>query len=178
MNRKFIFKKISSEEFDKLKPLFPDTEEKWIKYRNQRLKQIAEKDIDVYAIEHCGRFIGEVTAIYSNHALPTETIPHVRAYFEAFRVDVRYRNKGLGQGLMDFAVKALEKQGYSQFTIGVEENNAIAKHIYEKFGFTEAIDYGRGDEYYTSNYTLYLKKQRCAKSLKNKAPPKSSFQTV
>lgn len=158
MKTEYIFKKISSDEFNKLKPLFPDTEEKWIKYKNQRLKQFEEKDIDVYAIEHCSEFIGEVTAIYSNHSLPTETIPHIRAYFEAFRVDGRYHNKGLGQGLMKFALDDLKKQGYSEFTIGVEEDNAAAKHIYEKLGFTEAIDYGHGDEYDVSDYTLYLRK--------------------
>ncbi len=158
MKTQYIYKKITSDEFSKLKPLFPDTEEKWQKYKNQRLKQFEEKDIDVYTIEHCGELIGEVTAIYSNHTLPTETIPSVRAYFSAFRVREEYQNRGLGQGLLEYAVDDLKKRGYSEFTIGVEADNEIAKHIYFKLGFTEEIDHGRGDEYDPCDYTLYLKR--------------------
>lgn len=153
----YIFKKIEITEFDKLKGLFPDTEEKWIKYREQRLKQFDENDIDVYVIEHNGKFIGEVTALYSNHSLSTETIPNVRAYFEAFRLERDYQNKGFGQELMRYAIKDLEDRGYTQFTIGVEEDNEIAKHIYFKFGFTEAINHGHGSKLYPCEYTLYLK---------------------
>ncbi len=158
MKEHYIYKKITSEHFSKLKPLFPDTEEKWQKYKAMRLKQFDENDIDVYVIEHCGRFIGEITAIYSNGTLPTETIPHIRAYFSAFRVDEEYQNEGLGQGLLNFAIEDLEKQGFTEFTIGVEEDNAIAKHIYSKLGFTEAIDQGHGDEYDPTDYTLYLRR--------------------
>ena len=35
-----IIKKILKEEFINLKELFPGNEELWIKYKNQRLKQI------------------------------------------------------------------------------------------------------------------------------------------
>lgn len=158
MKKGFVSKKITPNEFHKLKPLFPDTEEKWQKYKAMRLKQFDEKDIDVYVIEHCGRFIGEITAIYSNGTLLTETIPHIRAYFSAFRVNEEYQNEGLGQELMKFALEDLEKQGFTEFTIGVEEDNAIAKHIYFKLGFTEAIDQGHGDEYDPTDYTLYLRR--------------------
>ncbi len=158
MKTQYTYKKIASDEFGKLKPLFPDTEEKWQKYSNQRLKQFEEKDIDVYTIEHDGSFIGEVTAIYSNHTLPTETIPNVRAYFEAFRVSEEHQNKGLGQGLMKYAINDLKKRGYSEFTIGVEEDNEVAKHIYFKLGFTEEIDRGHGNEFDPCDYTLYLKR--------------------
>lgn len=47
--------------------------------------------------------------------------------------------------------------GYTEFTIGVENDNEIAKHIYFKLGFTNAIDKGHGDEFDPSEYTLYLK---------------------
>ena len=49
---------------------------------------------------------------------------------------------------------------YKEFTIGVEEDNEKAKHIYFKYGFTEAIDYGKGDEFDPTEYTLYLKKEK------------------
>lgn len=158
MTAQYSYRKITSDEFSKLKPLFPDTEEKWQKYSDQQLKQFEERDIDVYAIEHGGEFIGEITAIYSNHTLPTETIPYIRAYFEAFRVREEYQNKGLGQGLMEYAIDDLKKRGYSEFTIGVEEDNEVAKHIYFKLGFTEVVGHGHGNEFDPCDYTLYLKK--------------------
>lgn len=37
------FRKIKIEEFEKLKELFPDSEEMWIKYKNKRLKQFEKK---------------------------------------------------------------------------------------------------------------------------------------
>lgn len=153
----YTFRKITFAEFDKLNLLFPDSHEQWIKYKNQRLKQFEKKDIDVYVIEHCSRFIGEITAIYSNYSLSTETIPNVRAYFSTFRLEEKYQGMGLGQELMRFALDDLTKRGYTQFTIGVEEDNEAAKHIYFKLGFTREIDHGCGDEFDPTDYTLYLK---------------------
>ena len=158
MTAQFSYRKINSEEFIKLKPLFPDTEEMWQKYSAQQLKLFEEKKIDKYVIEFDSKFIGEVTAYYVSHTLPAETIPNVRAYFEAFRVCDEHQNKGLGQGLMEFAIDDLKKRGYSEFTIGVEEDNKIAKHIYFKLGFTEVVGYGHGNEFDPCDYTLYLKR--------------------
>ena len=39
----------------------------------------------------------------------------------------------------------------------VLETNEIAKHIYFKNGFTEAIEKGHGDEFDPTDYTLYMK---------------------
>lgn len=153
----YTFRKITFAEFDKLNPLFPDSHEQWIKYKDQRMKQFDKKDIDVYVIEHSGRFIGEVSAFYSCYSLSTEAIPNVRAYLSTFRLEEKYQGKGLGQELMRFALDDLAKRGYTQFTIGVEEDNEAAKHIYFKLGFTMEIDHGCGDEFDPTDYTLYLK---------------------
>ena len=158
MGEHFSYRKITSDEFFKLKPLFPDTEEMWQKYSAIRLKLFEEKETDIYVIEHGGEFIGEVSVNYSSHTLPAETVPNVRAYFEAFRVSDKHQNKGLGQKLMGFAIEDLKKKGYSEFTIGVEEDNEVAKHIYFKLGFTEVVGYGHGNEFDPCDYTLYLKK--------------------
>lgn len=79
-------------------------------------------------------------------------------YFEAFRLDKKYQRKGLGQKLIQFTLNDLENRGYTEFTIGVEEDNDIAKHIYYKFGFTILIDKGHGNEYDPCEYILYMKK--------------------
>ena len=155
-----IIRKILKEEFIKLKELFPGNEELWIKYKNQRLKEFENNEIDVYVIEENKKFIGEITVNYISHDLETETIPNIRVYFEAYRIDKKYQGRGLGQKLMEYVINDLKQKGYKEFTIGVEEDNEKAKHIYFKYGFTEAIDYGKGDEFDPTEYTLYLKKEK------------------
>ena len=156
----YTFKKIEKEEFVKLRRLFPDNDIMWEKFKNKRLNQFDESDIDIYVIEINNEFIGEISVNYSNHDLETETIPGVRVYLEAFRLEAKYQGQGLGQQLIEYAISDLEKRGYSEFTIGVEEDNDIAKHIYFKYGFTEAIDQGHGNEYDPCDYTLYMKKKK------------------
>lgn len=153
-----IIRKILKEEFIKLKDLFPGNEELWIKYKEQRLQQFENKEIDVYVIEEDEKFIGELTVNYISHDLLAETIPNIRIYFEAFRIDKKYQGKGLGQKLMEYTINDLKEKGFNEFTIGVEDDNEKAKHIYFKYGFTKAIDYGKGDEFDPTDYTLYLKK--------------------
>ena len=154
-----IIRKILKEEFKGLKELFPGNEELWEKYESQRLKEFDNKEIDVYVIEEDEKFIGELTVNYISHDLPSETIPNIRVYFEAFRIDKKYQGKGLGQKLIEYVINDLKLNGYIEFTIGVEEDNKKAKHIYFKYGFTKAIDYGKGDEFDPTDYTLYLKKE-------------------
>ncbi len=151
------FRKITIEEFEKLKRLFPNNEDMWIKYKKKRLEQLKKQEIDVFIIEEDEKTIGEITVNYRNNTLETETIPNRRVYLEAFRVDKKYQGQGLGQKLINYCIEYLTNKGYTEFTIGVEDDNEIAKHIYFKLGFNKAIDKGHGDEFDPSEYTLYLK---------------------
>lgn len=153
-----IFRPIKIEEFDKLFELFPDSEELWKKYREKRLKELANHETDTYVIEENGKFIGEISVNYICHDLETEAIPNQRVYLQAYRVAKNLQKNGLGQELLKFVLTDLEKKGYTEFTIGVEEDNEIAKHIYFKYGFTEAIDIGHGDEFDPTDYTLYMRR--------------------
>lgn len=150
-------RKIKVEEFENLKELFPGNDEMWNKYKKGKMEELKNKVIETVVIENDNKFIGEITINYINHDLQTETIPNKRVYFEAFRVEKPYQGQGLGQKLINYCIDYLSKIGYTEFTIGVEEDNEIAKHIYFKLGFTEAIDKGHGDEFDPSEYTLYLK---------------------
>ena len=156
----YKIKKISIDEFDKLYDLFPtnyNREYVWKKYREMRLKELSNKETDTYVIEYDNKFIGEISVNYICHDLDTEAIPNRRVYLQAYRVDKKYRGSGLGQELIKYVLEDLEKQGYYEFTIGVEEDNEIAKHIYFKYGFTEEIDKGRGDVFDPTDYTLYMR---------------------
>lgn len=98
------FRKIKIEEFEKLKKLFPDNEEMWIKYKKKRLEQFEQEEVDVFVIENDKKFIGEITVNYKSHQLETETIPNRRVYLEAFRVDKKYQGQGLGQKLINYCI--------------------------------------------------------------------------
>lgn len=157
---KNTFRTITKEEFDHLRPLFPGGEEMWRKYREMRFQEFDNKEIDVYVLQRGRAFLGELTIHYTSKDLPTETIPHRRVYLQAFRLDKSCQGQGLGQQLMAFALSDLEQKGYTEFTVGVEEDNEKAKHIYFKYGFTQAIDKGCGDELDPTDYTLYLRTVR------------------
>lgn len=153
-----VFRRIAWDEFDGLHRLFPDNEQMWQKYREMRRKEFVRRETDVYVIQQNGAFVGEVTASYTSHTLAAEAIPGQRAYLQAYRLEEDHQGRGLGQKLLQFALSDLEQRGYTEFTIGVEEENERAKHIYFKLGFTEMIDKGRGDEFDPTDYTLYLRR--------------------
>lgn len=62
-----------------------------------------------------------------------------RAYLSAFRVRKERQGLGYGQFLMREVIRIIEEAGYREITIGVEDDNPRAKHMYRKFGFTEFI---------------------------------------
>ena len=152
-----IFRKIEKDEFDRLRDLFPDNEQMWLKYRDKRWKEFDQKEIDVYVIEQNHDFIGELSVHYKSRDLASEAIPNQRVYLHTFRLDKKHHGLGLGQKLIQFVLSDLERQGYTEFTVGVDEDNKRAKHIYWKLGFTKAIDKGYGDELDPSDYTLYMR---------------------
>lgn len=155
----YIYRKILPDEFYKLADLFPGDKQLWLEYYDMRMKDFENHETDTYVIEHGNRFIGEVTINYVCHDLPTEAIPNQRVYLEAFRLEKEHQGKGLGQKLIQYVLTDLENKGYTEFSIGVEDDNEIAKHIYFKFGFTEEIDKGHGDKFDPTDYTLYLRKK-------------------
>lgn len=157
-NKEISIRKLRMEEFDRLKPLFPDSDEKWDGYRKKRLEQFRRHDADTYIMEASGACIGELSANYSSRALAEEAVPQQRVYLDTFRLTKAYRGAGLGQKLLRYALDDLEARGFTEFTIGVEEDNKIARHIYSKFGFTVPVAQGHGSLYDPCDYTLYLRK--------------------
>ena len=153
----FNFRKLKKEEFDKLRHSFNDTDELWEKYKAMRMEQYNQNDVDTYIVEFNDQVVGEVTVNYSSHDLEAEAIPNQRVYVQAFRIEPAYQGYGLGQKLMNYMLFDLENKGITEFTIGVEDDNEVAKHIYFKYGFTEEIDHGKGDEFDPTDYILYMK---------------------
>lgn len=155
------YRKINLEEVDKLKNLYKY--ENFEEFKKQIIDDISNGIKDIYVITENENLIGEITVTYKSD-LPNETIPNIRVYLSAFRVHKDYRDQGLGKKLLKHVISELENKGITEFTVGVEDDNERAKHIYEKFDFTEIID--RGEETVkgrTYQYNLLLRKSNTKK---------------
>lgn len=140
-------KKASANNIGELSDLFPNDLE-------SRIQQVKDGIIDIYYVEHNGCPVGRLIANYDNQHLNNETIPGVRVCLSHFILFKDYRNKRLGGKLLAFALHDLRARGYKEFTVGVEEKNHIAKHLYGKNGFTEIINHGSDP----CEYNLFLLK--------------------
>lgn len=150
-----IARKVKISEIDKLNPLFQANDQK--KFIEQRMKKIENGTIDIYILEENDNFIAEVTIVYDKQKYADYTIPNQRVYVEALRVLSEYQGKGLGQYFMKEVMRMVKEDGYTEMTIGVEDDNCNAKHIYEKLGFTEFIKRDKGSfegEHYEYDVTM------------------------
>ena len=114
-------------------------------------------EIDIFCLFKEGRLIGELRVMYENRDKQM-TARGVRAYLYAFRVQESVQGNGYGKYLLNEVIKLLAEKGYDEFTVGVEDDNARAIHIYRTFGFGELIA-RKAEEYqgYSYEYNLYLK---------------------
>ena len=113
--------------------------------------------IDIFVMFVKGRPIGELHAAYKSD--DERAVKGKRAYLFAFRIHEDYQGRGLGKQLLKSVIDTLINQGYTEFTVGVEDDNDRAKHIYDSFGFTKLIarkfEEYQGDGY---EYRLYLRR--------------------
>jgi Acetyltransferases len=132
-----IVRKIKIEEIYKLSPLFQVTNQEV--FMNNRADKIKRRVLDIYVLEENNRVIAEVTIVYDEKHYEDYTIPNQRVYVEALRVLPEYQGKGLGTYFLREVINQVRAEGYAEMTIGVEDDNLKAKHIYRKLGFTEFI---------------------------------------
>lgn len=123
----------------------------------ENTRDINKGKIDIFGLFQENRLIGEIHVAYI-HDDDRFAVKNKRAYLFAFRIHKNFQGKGYGQFLMNEVVSILSEKGYSEFTIGVEDDNEMAIHIYSKLGFTQLI--GRLSEEYQGDsyeYGLYLR---------------------
>ena len=124
----------------------------------ENAQRIENRVIDIFGLFDKKMLLGELRVMYENKDKQMAA-RGVRAYLYAFRVREIVQGKGYGKYLLDQVIRQLEEMGYREFTIGVEDDNNRAIHIYETFGFDELVDRKR-EEYQGSSYeyNLYLKR--------------------
>lgn len=123
----------------------------------QNKRDMNNGTIDIFVMFYDDRPIGELHTAYESD--DERAIKRKRAYLFAFRIHEDYQGRGYGKQLLQNVIDTLYKNGYTEFTVGVEDENDRARHIYDSFGFTELIarkyEEYQGDGY---EYGLYLRR--------------------
>ena len=113
--------------------------------------------IDIFVLYENNTLIGELRARYESDD-ESYAIRNRRAYLYAFRIREGFRSKGYGTHLLKYVISELQAKGYCEFTVGVEDDNLRAIHMYQSLGFNELLlrqqEEYQGDKY---EYNLYLK---------------------
>ncbi|MBQ8371382.1 MAG: GNAT family N-acetyltransferase [Clostridia bacterium] len=114
--------------------------------------------IDIFVLYDKDVLIGELHVRYESDD-ENYAIRGRRAYMFAFRIREDFQNKGYGTYLLKTVLSLLKENGYCEFTVGVEDDNFRAIHMYQALGFNEVLlrkqEEYQGDAY---EYNLYLKR--------------------
>lgn len=115
--------------------------------------------IDIFVLYENDVLVGELHVMYESDD-ENYAVRGRRAYMFAFRVREGFQNKGYGTYLLKSVLGILKEDGYSEFTVGVEDDNLRAIHMYQTLEFTEFVlrkqEEYQGDAY---EYNLYLKRE-------------------
>lgn len=124
----------------------------------ENTENIQNGSIDIFVLYDKGILIGELHVLYESDD-ESYAVRGRRAYLFAFRVRKEFQNQGYGTYLLKEVLSLLKKNGYCEFTVGAEDDNFRAKHMYRALGFDELLlrkqEEYQGDVY---EYNLYLKR--------------------
>ena len=87
--------------------------------------------IDIFVLYDEDVLVGELHVMYESDD-ENYAIRDRRAYLFAFRIREAFQNKGYGTYLLKTVLESLKENGYCEFTVGVEDDNFRAIHMYQK----------------------------------------------
>ena len=113
-------------------------------------RRIASGKHSIFLLLDGDDLIGELHVTWRSND-PRIAIDGQRAYLSAFRIREDKQGYGFGSHLLDSVIRVIDQGMYQEITVGVEDDNPRARHMYEKRGFTRRIARCResyqGDEY-------------------------------
>ena len=148
---------MSAAELNALTALFDYNDVPAMIAENTRL--IESGAFSIYLLFEGSELIGELHVTWRSDD-PLAAIDGQRAYLSAYRIREDRQGLGYGQYLLREVIRLIEEAGYREITIGVEEDNARANHLYRKFGFTEFVE-RRSECYQGDAYEYDLLLRRC-----------------
>jgi len=112
------------------------------------LSEIERENVEFWTIDDSGNLIGELY-IFWNSLDKDEADGFKRAYLCAFRISKEHQGKGLGSKLMSRVLSRIKEKGYSEVTIGIDnEDYDKLNAMYKNFGFTEYVKDKLQDDHY------------------------------
>jgi ribosomal protein S18 acetylase RimI-like enzyme len=146
---------LAPEELGSLLSLFDYRDPKEMLAENTRA--ILSGEISVFVLREGEHLLGELR-VRRRSPDPRFASEGRRAYLYAFRIREEAQGQGLGTRLLGAVLSSLAREGYREFTVGVEDENQAARRLYERHGFTEPLarieESYQGDRY---EYTLLLR---------------------
>lgn len=121
----FKVRSLGESDLPSLTQLFKYNDEAEMLISNKEALEKGEEEI--FGLYAGKRLIGELHVKYISED-KREAVKGKRAYLFAFCVHNNFRNKGLGQRLMKNVLDILAERGYTEFTVGVEDDNERALH--------------------------------------------------
>ena len=156
MSNSLTIRPIQPDELRRLTALFDYNDVPAMIAENARL--IESGDFSIYLLFEGSDLIGEIHVTWRSSD-PLAAIDGRRAYLSAFRIREERQGLGYGQHLLRGIIRLIEEAGYREITIGVEDDNARARHIYRKLGFIAFLERRQeswqGDAY---EYDLLLRR--------------------
>jgi len=101
-----------------------------------------------------GTFIAQGDLVYDSGD-PDYSIPGQRVYLSRMVVKHERRGQGIGTAMVAFLCEEAKRQGFNEISLGVNKDNAAARHIYAKAGF-DTLLYDGEDEH--GAYVKLMKK--------------------
>ncbi len=148
---KGVIEKLALEEYDRCGEIW---DMKKFPYTEQFRREIAAGNRVVYIYKENGAFLGEIAYVLHMDA-PDYTIENRRIYISRLLVKSTHRGRGIGSALLDFVLAEVQKQGFTEASVGVDKANAAARHLYRKKGFTTVLFDGEDE---AGAYVKLLKK--------------------
>ena len=105
---------------------------RWRKWR----REVRTGNRANYIYAEDGEFLGEGSLVFENKD-PDYTIPGQRIYLSRMVVKPEARDRGIGGILLEHLCEEAKRMGYQEISLGVNLENARARHLYEKHGFAE-----------------------------------------
>lgn len=127
--------------------------------KNYFVRGMEKRNIEFWTVENPedNALIGELY-IFWNSEDQDEANGVDRAYLCAFRIEPKFQGVGLGRALMERVLQRVTEKGFSEVTIGADNNDGdrLTK-MYKSFGFTELVKLKNVDDHCldTNNKPIY-----------------------
>ena len=90
-----------------------------------------------FLVAEYGRNVAGILSYLLRHTEVDKQVTRDVLFIDCIAVDEKYRGKGIGRGLLDFAKNIVQEKHLDGFELQVNAKNTNARKMYESYGFVE-----------------------------------------